>query len=74
MAAAIDALHRDSERQTRTQTASASRAGIVSVAGELAQLPGVVGVALAVAVLVALADALRARRFRQPPSAAGLAP
>lgn len=66
VAAAIDAMFQDSERQTRTETESAFRAGIVSMAGNLAQLLGAVGAAVTFTILIVTANtmsmAVRERR------------
>lgn len=66
VAASIDALFEDSERQTHTETESAFRAGMVSMAGNLARLLDVIGVAVIFTILVVTANtmsmAVRQRR------------
>ncbi len=66
VAAAIDRTFEDSERQTRTSTESAFRAGMVSMAGNLTRILQVVGVAVIFTILVVTANtmsmAVRQRR------------
>jgi putative ABC transport system permease protein len=66
VSAAIDRMFEDSERQTRTETESAFRAGMVSMAGNLARLLRLVTLAVVFAILVVTANtmsmAVRERR------------
>jgi putative ABC transport system permease protein len=66
VAAAIDRSFEDSERQTRTATESAFRAGMVSMAGNLTRILRVIGVAVVFTILVVTANtmsmAVRQRR------------
>jgi putative ABC transport system permease protein len=66
IAASIDEMFEDSERQTHTETESAFRAGMVSMAGNLARLLNVIGVAVVFTILVVTANtmsmAVRQRR------------
>jgi putative ABC transport system permease protein len=66
IAASIDEMFEDSERQTHTETESAFRAGMVSMAGNLARLLDVIGVAVVFTILVVTANtmsmAVRQRR------------
>ena len=66
VAASIDRMFEDSERQTHTATESAFRAGMVSMAGNLTSVLQVIGVAVAFTILVVTANtmsmAVRQRR------------
>jgi putative ABC transport system permease protein len=66
IATSIDEMFQDSERQTHTETESAFRAGIVSMAGNLARLLDVIGVAVIFTILAVTANtmsmAVRERR------------
>jgi putative ABC transport system permease protein len=66
VSATIDGMFHDSERQTRTETESAFRAGIVSMAGNLVRLLSLVGAAVTFTILVVTANtmsmAVRERR------------
>jgi len=66
LSASIDALFENSERQTRTETESAFRAGIISMAGNLARLLNLIGVAVIFTILIVTANtmsmAVRQRR------------
>jgi putative ABC transport system permease protein len=66
IAASIDDMFEDSERQTHTETESAFRAGMVSMAGNLARLLNVIGVTVIFTILVVTANtmsmAVRQRR------------
>lgn len=58
VSAAIDELFQDSERQTHTETESAFRADLVSMAGNLARLLDLIGVAVIFTILVVSANAM----------------
>jgi putative ABC transport system permease protein len=66
VSASIDEMFQDSERQTHTETESAFRAGMVSMAGNLARLLNLIGVAVIFTILVVTANtmsmAVRQRR------------
>jgi putative ABC transport system permease protein len=66
VSASIDDMFQDSERQTHTETESAFRAGMVSMAGNLARLLNLIGVAVIFTILVVSANtvsmAVRQRR------------
>jgi putative ABC transport system permease protein len=66
VSASIDDMFQDSERQTHTETESAFRAGMVSMAGNLARLLDLIGVAVIFTILVVTANtmsmAVRQRR------------
>jgi putative ABC transport system permease protein len=66
VSASIDELFQDSERQTHTETESAFRAGMVAMAGNLARLLDLIGVAVIFTILVVTANtmglAVRQRR------------
>ena len=66
IAASIYEMLEDSEGQTHTETESAFRAGMVSMAGNLARLLNVIGVAVILTILVVTANtmsmAVRQRR------------
>jgi putative ABC transport system permease protein len=66
IAASIDDMFEDSERQTHTETESAFRAGMVAMAGNLARLLNLIGVAVIFTILVVTANtmsmAVRERR------------
>ncbi len=63
---AIDRTFEDSERQTRTETESAFRSGMVSMAGNLSRLLNVIGIAVVFTILLVTANtmsmAVRERR------------
>ena len=66
VAASIDEVFENSDRQTHTETESAFRAGIVSMAGNLSQLLNLIGMAVIFTILVVTANtmsmAVRQRR------------
>jgi putative ABC transport system permease protein len=66
ISASIDEMFQDGERQTHTETESAFRAGMVSMAGNLARLLNLIGVAVIFTILVVTANtmsmAVRQRR------------
>ncbi len=66
MAKAIDALFENSDRQTKTETEQAFRAGFIAMAGNLALLLNGIGLAVAFTILLVTANtmsmAVRERR------------
>jgi putative ABC transport system permease protein len=66
IAAAIDATFDDTDRQTHTEPESAFRAGMITMAGNLANLLHLIGIAVVFAILVVTANtmsmAVRERR------------
>jgi putative ABC transport system permease protein len=66
ISSAIDAMFEDSERQTHTETESSFRAGLVSMAGNLARLLDLIGMAVIFTILAVTANtmsmAVRERR------------